>query len=149
MKVHRRLVSLALVLLISLAFPLNAMATDYDIMADGEWTFVERSEHTITWEQATGAAVAINIAGKIAAKVPYLTPYAVQIAIGADALSIIAGMCNQGTVVVDFYTYTFPGQPIQYMYKWTFKPAGGSTYGPYRIVIDNQVASIGDPDELQ
>lgn len=174
MKNSRRILCLFLALCVVSVCPLNALAVsdngenmeisgeqvyivrqgellagDYEILADGEWTFVERTEHTITWEQATGTAVVTYLAGQIAGKVPFLTPYAAKIAIGTGVLSIIAASCNQAKVVVEFYTLTFPGQPIQYMYKWTFTPSGGSTYGPYRIVIDNQVASIGDPDELQ
>lgn len=130
------------------------VAADYEIMADGEWTFVESDTYTITWLQAVGTAAAIatagNIAGAIAGYVYGLTKTAVLVAIGTDNLAAIAASCAGGSLYVEFYTLTFPGQPIQYMYKWTFTPwTGDATFGPFRLVIDNQVASIGEDDELQ
>ena len=178
MKNIRRILCLFLALCVVSVCPLNALAVsdngenmeisgeqvyivrqgevlegDYEILADGEWTFVESNTYSITWAQALGSAAAISTAGKIAsaiaAKIPGIGAGAVLIAIGADNLALLAGACGGGSLYVEFYTYTFPGQPIQYMYKWTFTAWTGDSFGPFRFIMDNQVASIGDDHELQ
>lgn len=130
--------------------PFDVGLGDYSPQADGEWTLVSTETYTISWLSATGTAGALAVAGAIAAKVPGLGVGGVVLAIGLDVLAIIAGACAGATLKVRFYTLTFPFQPIQYMYEWTFTPwTGDATYGPFRIIIDNQIASVEPSYELQ
>lgn len=130
--------------------PFDVELGDYTPQADGEWTLVSTETYTISWISATGTAGALAVAGAIAAKVPGLGVGGVVLAIGLDVLAIIAGACAGATVTVKFYTLTFPFQPIQYMYEWTFTPwTGDATYGPFRIIMDNQTASVDPGYELQ
>lgn len=116
MKNSRRILCLFLALCVVSVCPLNALAVsdngenmeisgeqvyivrqgellagDYEILADGEWTFVERTEHTITWEQATGTAVVTYLAGQIAGKVsPPGFPLRVPVLNGDAPFSVVS-----------------------------------------------------------
>lgn len=131
-------------------FPFDVGLGDSVPYADGEWTLISTETDTISWISATGTAAVMAVAGAIASKIPGLGINGVILAIGFDVLAIIAGACSGATLTVKVYTLTFPFQPIQYMYEWTFTPwTGDATYGPFKFVVNNQPASVNSGHELQ
>lgn len=145
-KTFARVISgvMALVFVSACTFPAYAAEPSEvvnPLSTDG-WELLEENTYIISPE---GAKTAEDIAGFICA---YLYFYGVNVVvryIGSTYLTNMIEDSVNGTLNVKMYWSYITGQPIQYMYVWTFKAANSTeTKGPFRYIESNQYTSIGE-----